>query len=124
MQGDFLVLEQDTHGKNTTQRLQLFNDKKSRYQNTLLQRGRYHVASMNGIALENKGNVVVTLKENESIGGVQVRGAWVLKVHRQTNPQFSLSYTSVAVDKEGRIPSWRNSMTWPFIFAGKAGNSF
>ena len=104
--GDFLVLEQDSQGKNTTQRLQLFN-KKGRYQKTLLQRGRDDVTSMTGMALDNTSNVVVTLKDGQGIGRVNaynMKGELVLAAKISVpNPKFPPFFTSVAVDKEGRI---------------------
>ena len=105
-QGDFLVLEQDTQGKNTIQRLQLFN-KKGRYQKTLLERGRNDVTSMIDMALDNTGNVVVTLKDGQGIGRVNaynMKGELVLAVKVQVpNPKFPPFFTSIAVDKEGKI---------------------
>ena len=99
-------MEQDTQGKNTTQRLQLFN-KKGRYQKTLLERGRDDVTSMIDMALDNTGNVVVTLKDGQGIGRVNaynMQGELVLAVKvLDPNPKFPPFFTSIAVDKEGRI---------------------
>jgi hypothetical protein len=98
-------LEQDTQGKNTTQRLQLFNTK-GRHQHTLLERGRDDVAGMVDMALDNEGNVVVTLKDGRGIGRVNtydMQGEIVRAVKVSVlNPKFPPFFTSVAVDKEGR----------------------
>jgi 6-phosphogluconolactonase (cycloisomerase 2 family) len=73
----------------------------------LLQRDRDDVTSMSGMALDNTGNVVVTLKDDQGIGRVNaynMQGDSVLAVKISVpNPKFPPFFTSVAVDKEGRI---------------------
>lgn len=104
--GEFLVLEENSKGKNTIQRIQLF-DKKGSYVTTLVQRGKNGVSSMSDMALDNDGNVVVSLKDEKSIGRVRVydmQGECVRVVDViVSNTEFPPFFTCVAVDHVGRI---------------------
>lgn len=104
--GEFLVLEENSKGQNTIQRIQLF-DNHGRYMTTLVQRGKNGVSSMSDMALDNEGNVVVSLKDEGDVGRVRVydmQGECVRVVDViVSNPEFPPFFTCVAVDHVGRI---------------------
>lgn len=114
-QGQFLVLEEDVIGMGdikTVQRVQLFS-KSGKYLKSVLTRGEGGVNGMYDMAHDNHGNLVVSDKNEDDLGRIQVfdmHGKRLLEVigskiedPENKNFVYSPTFACLCVDGEGRI---------------------
>ena len=114
-EGRFLVLEEDVIGMGdikTVQRVQLFSPG-GKYLKTLVNRGEDGVNGMYDMALDNHGNLLVSDKNDEGLGRIQVfdvDGKCLMKIiaseiqdPENKNFVYTPRFTSISVDGAGRI---------------------
>ena len=114
-EGQFLVLEEDVVGMGgieTVQRVQLFSGG-GKFLKSMLTRGKGGVNGMYDMALDNQGNLLVSDKNGDGMGRIQVfdyDGNRLLEITATeiVNPEnknfvYSPRFNCLRVDSEGRI---------------------